>query len=383
MSAVNDHRRLVDLTVADAKHILVYATALVLAVALFVYLVSDVAVALLLGAVAGVYLLPVQQWLESRLRTRSESALVTIGLIVVPLASVAGYTWYELSGYSDYVANEQGNIINSISSALARYFPVEREGARYGLVSAFDEAVTRAAAAVQELRKRSALLLASTSLFFFTMFYVLTQRVRIEAYIKLRVPGEYLPLYEKLSENVGGALRGALRAVFFDQLIKASVIFVLNVVFGVPLAIVLAVVTFLIGFFPLLGEWAIYIPVVIYLFVFANSPVSAGIYLAIGLALTASSSLFIRPKLAAAGARHFGFYWMLLALVSGVYTFGIPGIVLGPAILGFIKAVADTLFGDVKFENSLLKEELTTEESGAPTIAELPTEVAEVVEAER
>lgn len=275
MSAVNDHRRIVDLTVADAKHILVYATALVLAVALFVYLVSDVAVALLLGTVAGVYLLPVQQWLEDRLHTRSESALITIGLIVVPLASVAGYTWYELSGYSDYVANEQGNIINSISAALARYFPVEREGARYGLETAFAEAVTRSAAAVQELRKRSALLLASTSLFFFTMFYVLTQRVRIAAYIKLRIPGEYLPLYEKLSENVGGALRGALRAVFFDQLIKASVIFVLNVAFGVPLAIVLAVVTFLIGFFPLLGEWAIYIPVVIYLFVFADSPVSS------------------------------------------------------------------------------------------------------------
>lgn len=383
MSAVNDHRRLVDLTLADAKHILVYATALVLAIALFVYLVSDVAVALLLGTVAGVYLLPVQQWLEKRLHTRGESALITIGLIVVPLALVAGYTWYELSGYSDYVASEQGNIINSISATLARYFPVEREGARYGLETAFAEAVTRSAAAVQELRRRSALLLASTSLFFFTMFYVLTQRVRIEAYIKLRIPGEYLPLYEKLSLNVGGALRGALRAVFFDQLIKAFVIFVLNLVFGVPLALVLAVVTFLIGFFPLLGEWAIYIPVAIYLFVFADSPVSAGIYLAIGLTLTASSSLFIRPKLAAAGARHFSFYWMLLALVAGVYTFGIPGIVLGPAILGFIKAVADTLFADVRFETSLLKEELTTQESGAPTIAELPAEVAEVVEAER
>jgi predicted PurR-regulated permease PerM len=46
---------------------------------------------------------------------------------------------------------------------------------------------------------------------------------------------------------------------------------------------------------------------------------------------------------------------MLVALVAGVYTFGIPGIVLGPAILGFIKAVFDTLLGNIKYETSLLK----------------------------
>jgi predicted PurR-regulated permease PerM len=45
-------------------------------------------------------------------------------------------------------------------------------------------------------------------------------------------------------------------------------------------------------------------------------------------------------------------------LVAGVYVFGIAGVVLGPAILGFVKAVADTLFGDVRYETSLLKEEV-------------------------
>jgi predicted PurR-regulated permease PerM len=60
---------------------------------------------------------------------------------------------------------------------------------------------------------------------------------------------------------------------------------------------------------------------------------------------------------AASGAGRFNFYWMFLALVAGVYTFGIPGIVLGPAIIGFVKAITDTLVGKVKYETSLLKEE--------------------------
>ncbi len=360
--SADDQKFLRDITMSEAKRILVYGIALSLGVGLFIYLVHEVAVALLLGVVAAVYLIPVQTWLEARLGTRVRSALVTILLIVLPLALIVGYTWYELSGYSDYVQQQRAQIIQSISQSLSRYFPVERESTRYGLETAFAEAVTRSADAVQGLRERSALLLASTSLFFFTLFYVLTERKRLAAYIKVRIPGEYLPLYEQLGANVGGALRGALRAVFIDQSIKAVVICALNLAFGVPLAIVLGVVTFLIGFFPLLGEWAIYIPIAIYLFVFRDASLSAGIYLAIGITLTISSTLFIRPKLAAAGAQRFNFYWMLLALVAGVYTFGIPGIVLGPAILGFIKAVSDTIIGQVNYDTSLLKEEKQAEQ---------------------
>jgi predicted PurR-regulated permease PerM len=352
-----ESRRLSDLTIDDAKRILVYGLVMALAVALFILLVGQVLVALLLGVVAGVYLLPVQEWLEKHLRARAGSALITIALIVVPLLALVGYSWYELSDYSKLVNEKHDTIIEAISRGVSRYIPVRHESTRAGLQAAFTEAVTRSAEVTQELRKRAALILASLALFFFTVFYILTQRIRIAAYIKVRIPGEYMPLYEKLGQNIGAALRGALRAVFIDQTLKAVVIFILNVVFDVPLALVLAIITFLAGFFPLVGEWAIYIPVAIYLFVFRHETGNAMIYLGVGIALTTFSSLLLRPKLASAGTSRFSFYWMLLALVSGVYVFGIPGIALGPAILGFVKAVADTIFGDVRYETSLLKTE--------------------------
>jgi predicted PurR-regulated permease PerM len=146
----------------------------------------------------------------------------------------------------------------------------------------------------------------------------------------------------------------------------------------VPLAVALGLLTFLIGFFPLLGEWAVYVPISIYLFVFRDDPVSASVYLSIGFAMTLGSSLLLRPKLASAGAQRFNFYWMLVALVAGVYVFGISGIVLGPAILGFVKAVADTLFGDVRYETSLLKEEV--QQQAENTIEQANIEAASVTE---
>ena len=356
--ANDDSRRLQEMTIGEAKRVVVYGVALVLAVGLFFVLIGKVLVALLLGLVAGAFLLPVQEWLERRLKRRAGSALITIALIVVPLVALAGYTWYELSGYSANVSQQdRAKISDAISNALERYIPVSRAGTRVALETAFTEGLTRSAAAIQDVRSRAALILASLAVFFFTVFYVLTQRTRITNYIKVRVPGDYIELYDKLSENVGGALRGALQAVFIDQFLKAVIIFVLNLVFGVPLALVLAIVTFLTGFFPLLGEWAIYVPVSVYLLVFRNDPVGASIYLAIGIVMTAGSSLLLRPRVAASGAGRFNFYWMFLALIAGVYTFGIPGIVLGPAIIGFVKAISDTLVGKISYENSLLKEE--------------------------
>lgn len=355
--ARDDSRRLSELTVGEAKRVAVYGAALALALWLFFLLVGEVLVALLLGVVAAAYLLPVQEWLERRLRARAGSALITIALIVVPLAAIVAYTWYELSSYSHFVEQKRGEIIESVSRVISYYVPVSRQGTRAGLEAAFTEAVTRSAQAIAELRKRAALLLASLAVFFFTLFYVLTQRGRIANYVKVRVPGDFLPLYEKLSENVGAALRGALQAVFVDQAIKGLVIFVLNLAFGVPLALVLGLVTFLVGFFPVLGEWGVYVPVSVYLLVFRHEATAAAAYFLVGVLLTLASTLVVRPRLAASGARRFNFYWMLIALVAGVYAFGIPGIVLGPAILGFSKAVADTIIGDVRYETSLLKEE--------------------------
>ena len=365
MAGGDESRRLADLTVGEARRALIYAAATGLALFLFVRLVGEILVALLLGTVAGVYLLPVQEWLERRLRARAGSALITIALILVPLVATVGYGWYEMSGYSTHVQERREQIIEGISRSLSEYVAVENT--RAALQAGFAEAVTRSGEAFNEFRKRSALLLVSATVFFFTVFYVLTQRIRLAAYIKLRVPGDFMPFYERLTANVGGALRGALFAVMVDQTAKALVVLLMNLLFGVPLAVALALVTFLIGFFPLLGEWAVYIPVSIYLLVFQQRPGAAAAYFLIGVAMTVSSSLVLRPKLAARSAGRFNFYWMLVGLVTGVYAFGIPGVVLGPAILGFAKAIMDTLVGDVKYETSLLKEERAqrTEESAA------------------
>jgi predicted PurR-regulated permease PerM len=54
-------------------------------------------------------------------------------------------------------------------------------------------------------------------------------------------------------------------------------------------------------------------------------------------------STFLRPKIAAQKSKVLNFYWMLVALITGVYTFGLVGILLGPMLIGLLKAIMDTI----------------------------------------
>jgi predicted PurR-regulated permease PerM len=54
-------------------------------------------------------------------------------------------------------------------------------------------------------------------------------------------------------------------------------------------------------------------------------------------------STYLRPKIAADRSQVLNFYWMFVALVTGVYTFGLAGILIGPILIGLLKAVVDTV----------------------------------------
>src|ERR1041384_3317575 len=95
-----ESKRLADVSVGEAKRALIYGAVIVLALWLCVWLLGEMLVALLLGVVAGAYLLPVQKWLERRLRVRAGSALITMALIVVPLVATVAYGWQEIAGYA-------------------------------------------------------------------------------------------------------------------------------------------------------------------------------------------------------------------------------------------------------------------------------------------
>jgi predicted PurR-regulated permease PerM len=310
---------------------------------LFLWMVRTVIIAGFLGAVVAAYLRPVYHWFEDRVHNKTLAAGIAIVLLIAPLIGLLFYSYDQIADFANYVALHQAEIATRIDVAL-RKIPMLKNVNSESVGRSVLVASNYGASIPGLVRAALTRIAVAATIFLFTAFYVMVEWDDIVAFIRSRVPPRYTGLGEALRVNVRGVLYGAVYSTFLTQTVKSVIILIMNLAFGVPLAGVLALVSFVIGFFPIVGSWSVYVPVALWLAIFRDSPGKAVIMVAIGFAVnTLYISTFLRPKIAAERSKVLNFYWMLVGLVTGVYTFGLVGILLGPILIGLLKAILDTI----------------------------------------
>ncbi|HVE80097.1 MAG TPA: AI-2E family transporter, partial [Gemmatimonadaceae bacterium] len=336
--------RLADLTVPELRRVVITSMLFVVVLALFVWMVRAVIIAAILGAVIAAYLRPLHERLLRSFGRPAPAALLTLVLTLVPIGLLAVYSYQELRDVAAYVDTHEEEIAARIDSTIRTLPVVDGAVTTRSVQRAVFAASGYGAAIPGAVRGALAGFAIGASVFLFTAFYILTQGRAVAAYVRQKIPARYHELTGAIERNGRGVLYGAVYATLVTQALKTAVLFALNVAFGVPLAGVLALVSFVIGFFPVVGSWTVYVPVAGWLLVFRNAPGSAIVMILVGfLVNTVFISTYLRPKLAAERSRVLNFYWMFVGLVTGVYTFGIAGILLGPILIGVLKAIVDAV----------------------------------------
>lgn len=337
-------QRVADLALPEFRRIILTSLLFVIVLLLFLWMVRTVVIAAILAMIVAVYVRPLYLWFLARIKRRVPSALLTILIVIVPVLAAIAYSYAELSSAAEYIADHEAEIVARIDEAIRRipFFRgetfTEQIRAMVASTSLYGSRI------VDELQEAIVEVAISASIFLFTLGYILTDSETVSTYIRGKIPPRYGEIATALERNVEGVLYGAIFATLVTQTIKSLVIFGMNIAFDVPLAAVLALLSFVIGFFPIVGSWSVYVPTAIWLAIFREAYVSAVLMLAIGfLGNTLFLSMYLRPKLAAEKSRVLNFYWMFIGLVTGVYTFGIVGILLGPIVIGLLKAVFDTV----------------------------------------
>lgn len=342
----NDRRTnqaVADLSLPELRRILLTSLLAALVVAAFLWMVRDVLIAGILGVVISAYLRPLYLRLLRITGKPTRAALCTLLVVIVPIVASLVYSYMEVLDVVQYLSAHQHEVADRITASLhklvflenmngdaVRAWVVKASGFGVALPALFQAAIVRTSVAA--------------TIFLFTAFYIFTHGEEVAAWVRSKMPPRYAELSSSLEANVRGVLYGAIYSTLLTQTLKSVVILVLCLLFRVPLAAVLAILSFIIGFFPIVGSWSVYLPVAAWLLVFRDAPVAAGIMLVIGFGLnTIFISTYLRPKLAAERSRVLDFYWMFVGLVCGVYTFGLAGILLGPILIGLLKAVVDTV----------------------------------------
>lgn len=336
--------RVADLSVPEFRRIALTWLLSAIVIVMFLWMVREVLIAAILGLVIAAYLRPLYRWIRARVGRSVPSAVLTLLALILPVVGALVYSYLELVDVIAYVSANQADVAARIDAAIRRLPFLGNVNATDTIrqyVLMVSDYGAKIPAAVRETVVE---LSVAITIFLFTAAYVFTDADSIVSYVRNKVPARYDRLREALVTNVRGVLYGAVYSTLLTQGLKTLVIFVMNLAFGVPLAAVLAILSFIIGFFPIVGSWSVYVPVAAWLLVFRDSPVKAGLMLLVGFVLnTLFISTYLRPKIAAERSGVLTFYWMFVALVTGVYTFGLAGILLGPILIGLLKAVVDSV----------------------------------------
>lgn len=338
--------RLADYTIPELRKALLTTLLLGGILALFLYMVHDVMVAIIVGVVMAIYLIPFHLRVERRLKSRSLTAILVIVVVIVPLVAILAYSWVEISDTAEYLNDNREAVADEIARAVQRLPYGERLEVRGDMPRWVAGAANRSTQIVEALQETLDIVVLSIAVFLFTAFYILTDHERIARYIQDKIPGRYRPLAGDITENVRSVTYGALYATFLTQILKSIIVLAMNLIWDVPLAVVLAIASFFIGFLPIVGSWSVYVPVAAYVVVFQDNLIGGLLMLFIGLVInTGLITLYLRPRIAATKSRVLNFYWMFIALITGVYTFGLVGIIIGPILIGLLKAVFESVAG--------------------------------------
>jgi len=338
------NQNLAELTLPEFRRMLVTTTLFVIVLVLFLWMVRTVIIATILGVVVAVYLRPVYLRILNAIPNRTLAATITLLLLIVPVIALLVYSYMEIADVATYVDAHRVEIAGKIDAALHRLPFMQNANTGESVERWVVIASNYGTSIPSALRAALGTFAIAATIFIFTAFYFMIDAERIAAYLRSKIAPRYLDLMTSLEENVRGVLYGAIYSTFLTQAIKSVIILVMNLAFHVPLAGVLAILSFIIGFFPIVGSWSVYLPVACWLAIFRDAPGQALIMILIGFFVnTIYISTFLRPKIAAERSKVLNFYWMLVGLVTGVYTFGLVGILLGPIVIGLLKAILDTI----------------------------------------
>ena len=144
---------------------------------------------------------------------------------------------------------------------------------------------------------------------------------------------------DKFFKHFKGITQSVLIGQVVVGMIQGLVAGIGYLIFGVPNAVFLTLLTVGIGIIPIIGPWLVWIPVDAYLFL--DGRTAAGIGLLIyGLVFVNWIDTVIRP-LIVSRKTEINPAIILIGMIGGLFVFGIIGLIIGPLVLAYVILVLE------------------------------------------
>lgn len=318
---------------------------LVILIVLSFLILKSVLISIILGLILAFVFNPVYDWLYKRIKSKNISAflivIVFLALIILPLWFLTPILIKQ--AFAVFQATQQIDFVTPLQSILPDFFTTEQFSIEIGsILSSFTTKVANSLLnSLSQLILNFPALALQLFVVFFTFFFVLRDKEEVITYVKT-----LLPFSKEVERKLFEYSKGITASVIYGQIIigiiQGLIIGIGFLIFGVPNALVIALIAILAGILPIVGPFLVWVPVVIYLFMAGNNLSAWGVTVFGIVASTIDN--FLRPIIVSRRTK-INSAIILISMIGGLFFLGLVGLILGPLIISYLLVLLEIYRG--------------------------------------
>lgn len=306
------------------------------------FIVRPIISSIIYGILLGYIFYPFYNFTLKKLKNKNLSALLVCSLVLLIIVTVVILSLGALVRQliDIYLSLQKMNIASIIQESFPNFFtayelPSNIIGSLNSFISSF---LAKYVVKFGDFILNIPLILIQLFVVVFIFFFSLRDGKEAVDYIKSLSPFK-TEINEKFSKQFKDVTNSVLIGQVVVGVIQGIIAGIGYFIFGVPNALLLTIMTVIVGIIPIIGPWLVWIPADIYLFV--SGRYIAGIGLLIyGLFLINWIDTLIRP-LIVSRKTSINLGIILIGMMGGLFAFGILGLIIGPLVLAYILLILE------------------------------------------
>lgn len=179
-------------------------------------------------------------------------------------------------------------------------------------------------------------LAAQLLILIFSIFYFARDGHKVIKYILDIIPSKDKEFYIKVFNSADDVLKSIIVGNLIPAVILGILSGIVYYLLGYPYAILLAIISGIAMFIPIIGPWIVYGVIGIFSILIGNT-LQGVLVIIFGWIIETATDFYIRPRVAVQYSEIHPLVF-LLGFIYGAVTLGIPGLFIGPLILGITYA---------------------------------------------
>lgn len=331
------------------------AILLIFLIVLSFFLLKPVLISIIVALILAFVFSPVYDWLYEKTRSPNLSAgLIILFLILIILLPVWFLTPILINqSFEIFQATQQIDFVTPLQTIFPSLAASEQFSAEIGsILSSFTSNLANLMVnAFAKIILNFPTISLKLVVVLFTFFFVLRDKDIVVSYVQ-----SLMPFSKEVEKKLFEHSKGITASVLYGQIVvgvaQGIIVSIGFFLFGVPNALLLALLATVAGILPIVGTTIIWVPVAIYMFIAGNTILAWGV-IVFGLIASVIDN-FLRPIIVSRRTKlHSGI--VLISMIGGFFFLGILGFIVGPLIISYLLILLE-IYRDKPIPRLIIKE---------------------------